>query len=292
MKPAGKVWQRIGGQALIHIVTDGSAGIPPDLCEALSITVVPVPIHFGSTVFSGGVEDAGRFYELLAAEPPPSTSTPAPAEFEALYGSLTRGGDQVLSIHIMESKSGLINAARMAAAALPEGAVTVVDSGSTSMGMGLQVLAAARAARDGATLAELAQLVERIRERAALYAAIPQLTQLRRSGRVSLSKSLVAGLLAIKPVLYVGQSRIEVVRTVRGWRQAVEQMVALAEAGAGGRKVHLAVVHTNAEAAARSLLQEIAGRFNCAEALVAEAGPALAAHAGEGALGIATLAAD
>lgn len=274
---------------MIRIVTDSSAGIPPDLCEALSITVVPVPVHFGSTVFTGGVEEAGRFYELLSSEPPPTTSTPSPAEFEELYRSLSRGGEPVLSIHIMETKSGLINAARMAAAALPAGAVTVVDSGSTSMGMGLQVLAAARAARQGATLTELRQMVARLRERAALFAAIPQLTQLRRSGRVSLSQSLVAGLLAIKPVLYVGQSRIDVVRTVRGWRQAVEQMVALAEAGAGGREVHLAVVHTNAEAAAHSLLQEIGGRFRCAEALVAEAGPALAAHAGEGALGIATL---
>ncbi|WP_374712833.1 DegV family protein [Symbiobacterium terraclitae] len=276
----------------VRIVTDSTAGVPADLCRELSITVVPVPIFFGSTVYRDGVDDTARFYALLAGDTPPSTSTPAPAEFEQVYRELTQDGDQVLSIHLMESKSGLINAARMAAAVRPAGAVQVVDSGTTSLALGLMVVAAARAALEGAPLSQIAALVERLRERAALHAAIPQLTQLRRSGRVSLSKSLLAGLLAIKPVLYIGQSVIEVVATVRGWSQAVERMVSLAQRRAQGHRVHLAVVHTNAPAEAHRLMAAIRDRFDCVSVLVAEAGPALAAHAGAGALGVATLAVD
>ena len=134
--------------------------------------------------------------------------------------------------------------------------------------------------------------LERLRERVALHAAIPQLTQLRRSGRVSLSRSLLAGLLSIKPVLYIGQSAIEVVATVRGWSRAVERMVSLAQRRAQGQRVHLAVVHTNAAAEAHRLLAAIRDRFDCVSAVVAEAGPALAAHAGAGALGVATLDAE
>jgi len=276
----------------VRIVTDSTAGVPAELCRELCITVVPVPIFFGSTVYRDGVDDTPRFYELLAGDTPPSTSTPAPAEFEQVYRNLTQDGDQVLSIHLMESKSGLINAARMAAAVLPAGAVQVVDSGTTSLALGLLVLVAARAARDGAALGQVAALVERLRERVALHAAIPQLTQLRRSGRVSLSRSLLAGLLSIKPVLYIGQSAIEVVATVRGWSRAVERMVSLAQRRAQGQRVHLAVVHTNAAAEAHRLLAAIRDRFDCVSAVVAEAGPALAAHAGAGALGVATLDAE
>jgi len=255
----------------------------------LDITVFPVPVQFGGTTHLDSVDPSEQFYALLEGEVPPSTSTPSPGVFAATYRELADDTTEVLSIHIMESGSSLINVARMAAARLPEGKVEVADSGTTSLGMGLMVLAAARAAQAGQSLSQVAALVERLRDRACLFAAIPDLTQLRRSGRVSLGSALMAGVLSIKPVVYVGQSAIEVVAKVRGWRGALDRMVALAQDRAHGAMVQLAVVHTNALEEAEKLLELVRGRLNCSEIFVADAGPALAAHTGAGAVGIAML---
>lgn len=208
-----------------------------------------------------------------------------------MYRSLAADDTEIVSIHVMETKSALVNTARMAAAMAP-GRVHVVDSGTTTLGLGLLTLTAARMARDGATAADIVARLERLVTQVHTFAAIPQMTQLRRSGRVSLGQALMAGLLAIKPILYIGQSVVEVTEKVRSWPRALECMVELAKARVGDARVSLAVVHTNAETEARQLLEQVRGRFNCDEAMVAEAGTTLAAHAGAGALGIVALQVD
>jgi fatty acid-binding protein DegV len=83
-----------------------------------------------------------------------------------------------------------------------------------------------------------------------------------------------------------------VVAKVRGWRSALDRMVALAHDRARGAVVQMAVAHTDAVEEAEKLLQLVRSRLNCSDIFVAEAGPALAAHAGAGAVGIAMLAED
>lgn len=278
------------GALTIRIVTDSTASIPRDLCEALDITVVPVTIQFGGDTFVDSVDPAREFYERLAASPEsPTTSTPSAGAFLEAYRKAAEGATAIISIHVMESKSAVINTARMSAKMLPELPIHVVDSRSTTLGMGLLTIAAARAARMGRTLPQILAQLERLIPRADVFAAIPDLKQLRRSGRVSLGQALVAGVLGIKPILYIGQSMAEVTDKVRGWSTAVERMVDLATARVGDAQVMLAVVHTNAEAEAHQLLESVRHRFRCVEVLVADAGPGLASHAGPGALGIATL---
>lgn len=276
---------------MVRIVTDSTASIPPELCRELGITVVPMPIQFGSDTFVDGVDPVETYYaRLRTAEEPPKTSTPSPGVFLEAYRRLA--GETVISIHVMESKSALVGVARMAAAMLPEMKIHVVDSRSTTLGLGLLAIAAAKAARLGRAAEEILEWLERQIPRVAVFAAIPQMTQLRKSGRVTLSTALLAGVLSIKPILYIGQGMADVVDKVRGWPSAVERLVQLALERAGDVRVMLAVVHTDAEAEAKALLEQVRGRLNCVEAYIAEAGPTLAAHAGPGALGIVTLPVD
>lgn len=255
--------------------------------------MVPVIVHFGADTYVDGVDPAPVFYERLAtAEQAPTTSTPSPGDFLETYRKVAADGAQIISIHLMETKSTLINTARMAANMLPELNIQVIDSQTTTLGLGLLTIAAARAAAMGKAAAEIVAQVEQLISRVHVHAAIRDLTQLRRSGRVSLGQALVAGVLGIRPILYIGQGMAEVVDRVRGWSRAVEQAVAMAQARAGQARVFLAVVHTNAEAEARQLLEEVRSRFNCAETLVADAGTGIATHGGPGALGIVTMPVD
>lgn len=277
----------------IKIVTDSTASIPAEICRRLQITVVPATIHFGSETLVDGVAPLGTFYDrLVRSERPPTTSTPSPGAFLETYRRLAGEASSIISLHVMETKSSLINVARMVAQALPEQQINVVDSRTTTLGLGLLTMAAARAAQVGHSRQEILAMLERLIPRVHAYAAFPQLTQLRRSGRVSLGQALLGGVLGIRPVVYIGQSMVEVVRKVRGWPEALRQVIELALEKVDGSRVHLAVVHTNAEEEAQQLFLSIKDRFAMIEGMVAEAGSALATHAGPGAIGIVTMEDD
>jgi DegV family protein with EDD domain len=280
----------------VKIVTDSTASLPAELCRSLDITVVPVTIHFGSNprdTFVDGVDPAEVFYaRLMDAPQPPTTSTPSPGAFLETYRRLAADGAAIVSLHVMETKSTLVNVARLAAQMLPEVPIHVVDSQTTTLGLGLLAVVAARMAQAGRAAAEIVAEVERLIPQVHVYAAIRELTQLRRSGRVSLGQALIGGVLGIKPILYLGQGQADVVDKVRTWPRAVERLVEMARARVGEARVALAVLHTRAEAEAQALLTEVRDRFHCVETLVADAGTALAAHAGPGALGIVTLRLD
>jgi len=274
----------------VRIVTDSTASIPPEICRALDIAVVSTIIQFGTETFVDGVDPLGEYYPRLEkAEHPPTTSTPAPWAFFEVYEKLAHEACEIISIHVMETKTTLINSARMAAGMLPGAHIHVMDSGSTSLGLGLLAMAAARLAKLGHAASEIIHEVERTVPHVHVHAAIRDMTQLRRSGRVSLGAALLANMLAIRPILYIGQSMVEVVGKARGWPVAVERMVEMAVEKAGDARVVLAVVHTNCEHEAHELMERILSRFNIVEAMVAEAGPTLATHAGAGALGVVTL---
>ena len=274
-------------------MTDSTASIPAEICRRLGITVVPVTIHFGTDTHVDGIDPTDQFYErLVAAEQPPTTSTPSPGAFLETYRQLASEASTIISIHVMGTKSTLINVAHMAAQMLPEYRIHVIDSQSTTLGLGLLTMAAAKAARLGHSAQEIVAMLDRLAPKVHVHAAIKQLTQLRRSGRVSLGQALLAGVLAIKPLLYIGQSVIEVVDKVRGWPVAIDRIIDLAHRKVDGAKVHMAIVHTNAEAEAQRVLAMIQDRFNYVEAIITDAGTALASHAGPGAVGIVTMEVD
>ncbi|HLO02537.1 MAG TPA: DegV family protein [Symbiobacteriaceae bacterium] len=278
---------------VVKIVTDSTASLPRELCQALGITVVPIPIQFGATTFTDGVDPAEQFYEYLMDSPaPPTTSTPSPGVFMETYRRLLAEGAEVVSIHLMGSKSTLLETARLSARLLETNCVHVIDSGSVSMGLGLLVILGARMAAAGKSAAEIVTAVQAATQQVDLFVAIREMTQLRKSGRVSLGAALLASAFSIKPILSISQSVIDVADKVRSWPKALERITQLAHERVDGTKVTLAVVHTNAKTDAEALLAQIRERFQTVEVMIAEAGAGLAAHAGSGALGVVLLRHD
>lgn len=271
-------------------MTDSTASLPSEICQALDIEVVPLTVHFGAHTFMDGVDPVDEFYNQLERNPnPPTTSTPSPGAFLAVYQRLLQEADGIISIHLMGTKSGTVCAAQVAAGMLPPGKVHVVDSQSVTLGLGLLAMAAAKMAQVGENVAAILARLEQAIPQTHIHAAIREMTQLRRSGRVPLAQALVANLLAIKPVVYGGHNIIEVVDKARGWPQAVERMIEKAKAAAGDARVALAVLHTANKQEALELMERVREQFNHIQAMVTEAGPSLATHVGKGGLAIVTM---
>ena len=151
--------------AKIAIVTDSSAYIPNSLLEGLPIFTIPLVVLWDGQTFLDGTDiQPAAFYERLkTSKTLPTTSQPSPKAFIDFYRPLLEQGYEILSIHISTKLSGTIDSANQAKQALKDKRIHVFDSTSASMGMGFQVLAAARLVSQGGTIKIVLALLEKAR---------------------------------------------------------------------------------------------------------------------------------
>src|SRR5215210_1354465 len=174
----------------VAVVTDSTACLPAELVERHSLHVVPLYVGFGGdrTVPETEITDYPAFFEeLRAAETLPTTSQPSVGDFVSAYEPLLSRGDDVVSIHISGGLSGTPEAARQAAQVLERDGrggerVRVIDSTSAAGGLGLLVMAAARAAERRAGVDEVERLVREARGELKMWFAVDTLEFLKRGG--------------------------------------------------------------------------------------------------------------
>jgi DegV family protein with EDD domain len=239
----------------IGIVTDSTADLPAYLVEEHNIQVVPtILVLEGKEYLDGtGISREDFYARLPSLKTPPTTAAPSIGDLAMPYEFLlSQGCDHVISIHSASQLTTIVNVARQAAKEFP-GKVTCVDSGSLSVGIGFQVLAAAEESEFG--LKPALDAIVSTRKRLQVSAALDTMEYLRRSGRVPATVAALGGLLSIKPMIELIDGQVRPIGAVRTTSQADERMLnfLLKE----GELQRLAIMHTNAEHRARKLLNEI-----------------------------------
>ncbi len=276
---------------MIHIVTDSTSDIPPDIAHELDITVVPVHVLFGEESFDDGVTiTREEFYRRLSTSKVlPTTSTPSAGEFADVY---QRVGGDIVSILLSPNWSSLFNTAQVGASLAANAHVTFFDSGKLAMGLGWQVIYAARAACQGQPLEEIMRTLHAVKPRVHLFAALDTLDYLRRSGRVNALVARFGQMLNIKPILNVTDGEAQMIDRVRTRRNSIERVKGMTYEL--GPLQSLAVLYTANPAAARELAAEFAQTIpHLAEPIiVCEATTAVGTHVGPNGLGIAAVIAE
>ncbi len=272
----------------VRIVTDSTSDIPKEVAEDLGITVIPLTISFGEQSFRDGLDlSADEFYRRLQTEKDlPKTSQPPPTLFEHAYEHLITQGE-VVSVHLSHKFSGTVEAARQVAQAMAPDKITIVDSGSASMGLGLCAIAAAEAARTGASRAECAAAAESVARRLRILVAFETLEYLRRGGRIGRAKAFLGGLLRLKPILTVKDGEAAPVTRSRSHAKAMD---ALAELFTSEKPISdIAVLHTTTPDAAQALADRAREAAPSARIIVGRFGPVLGVHGGPGMVGVAVV---
>ncbi len=266
----------------VRIVTDSSADLPPDLAEALGVTVVPLCVLFGEEVYRDQVDmTTDQFFEKLATSPVhPSTSQPSVGSFQETYQTLKDQADAIVSIHIGGKLSGTVAAAEMARESLGGSCpIEIVDSEGTSLGLGFPVIAAAKAAKAGAGVKEVIAVAKSVAARQHTLAMLDTLEYARRGGRLSRAEALLGSLLHVKGVISV-KVDVHAVGRARTRPAAIKRMFDMAMAHPAIEQVGImhAISPEDAEMLAdgtRELLPDVPIQ-------IVRIGPALGAHGGPG----------
>lgn len=279
----------------VAIVTDSTSDIDPALAARCGIDVVPLFVNFGDERFRDGVDlSRDEFYRRMReGKLLPSTSQPTAAMFEDVYRPLVEAGRAIVSVHITRGLSGTINAAQAAATQFPSADIRLIDSLTVTGGCALLALHAAELARAGASPKAIVAALDADIAVQHGYCALPDLTHAVRTGRVGKAQAAIGSLLKIVPVLKVGDGTVGVEARVRTFSRAQETIVEATIRDLGEvPKARLLVMHAHAAASGAALLERLRTRLTAEPAYcaLAEAGPAIAAHAGEGAVGIFSIA--
>ena len=280
----------------VAIITDSSADLLPEQVAAHGIGVVPLFVRFGEREFRVGVDLSTEAFwqELLKPGAPfPSTAAPSPGTFrETFEAAFASGAEAVVAVLIGARISATFQAATLAAEALPDREIHVIDSRTTSMSTGFGAILAAELAADGVPAAEIAA---RVRDRLPdldLYVAVDTLEYLRRGGRLSPARAAIGSVLSVKPIITVSDGLVDMAEKPRTRARARERVIELVAAAPVER---LAVIHTPTSppdevAAFRdALVARIPGGVEPAHVSIGLLGATTGPHLGPGLLGAAFL---
>jgi DegV family protein with EDD domain len=272
------------------IVTDSTAYIPAALVQKHGIKVAPLSLIWGNESYHDGTEiTPPEFYKrLTTAKVMPSTSQTTPGEFKNIFAPIVEAGDSVLAVLISSKLSGTVDSAVQAKAAMPGASIEIVDTLSTAMALGYIALAAARAANDGANLADAAAAARKAVDCSGVIFIVDTLEFLRRGGRIGGAAAFLGTAMNLKPILTLHEGKLEAVDKVRTKRKATERMLDIVEERIGTRRpLRIATLQAAAEEEAKQLLETAGKRFKPEESVFSEVSPVIGTHVGPGTIGLA-----
>lgn len=275
----------------IAIITDSTCDIPAVWRAQFNLKVVPLTITWGEEQFRDGVDlTAEEFYARLPqTNIHPITSQPPPQAFSDAYSQVvSEGAQEILVFTISSAMSGTAQSAHQAAVdiAVP---VTVVDSKSNSMGLGWQVLTAARALARGKTAAEAVEAADRVRKRLIYLITLDTIEYLDRGGRIGGAAQFLGNLLKIKPLIYVNpeSGKVEAGIPARTRSKAVDGLYKdFFHRIHGQENLHLVVLHNGAPDEAEQLAERVHLDHEPVELFISLTSPILGAHTGPRALAL------
>ncbi len=282
----------------VHVLTDSTASLPPDLVARWGLTVVPLTVGFGETHGREGIDlSSSVLLERLRAGERVTTSQPAPEAFARAFAAAADAGARaIVSVHLSEELSGTVRSARLGVegCSVP---VHVVDSRSVAMGLGLAALAAVAATASGADAEAAASAARRIGVGCSARFLVDSLDHLRRGGRLGAGAAALGTLLGMRPLLTLRDGRLEVaekVRTRAGARARLEALTVedVERRGRARVAVHHLGGQVEAQELADRLTRTLAERLSPwpgergGRVLVSEASAVIGAHVGPGLIAV------
>ena len=269
----------------IKIIVDSTADMTPDV--AAQVGIVPLTVHFGDREYTAGVDiDNQKFYEMLVeSDELPTTSQPTPFAFAQEFRKAVDAGHEVICLTCSGKLSGTNQSANIAAEDF-DGKVTVVDSGTIAISLGILAEYAVSLVEQGLSSAEIAKKLEETKENVRLLALVDTLDYLKKGGRVSPTVAFAGGLLNIKPMITIADGEIQILGKARGSKQGNTLMNQEARKQGIDLTMPIMVGYTGTDDALLQKFLEDGSDFWKA-ASVSLVGSVVGTHAGPGAVAVA-----
>ena len=269
----------------LKIVCDSLSDISKELRDRYDIEMVTLTVRFDDKEYRDGIDlEPKEFYDMLRDGKLPQTSQATYSQFKSVFDKFVNEGREILYISGSSRATGTYQSAIMAKNDT-DGKIYTFDTMNFSYGCGMQVVKAAQMAREGASIDNILNQLEYMKENMYVVFSVDDLKYLQRGGRISSSKAVIGNMLGIKPILEVKDGLVTPVAQVRGKKHVFSKMVDMTNEYCGEGK-EIAIGHGDCNQDMSKLKDLATLELNPNGISIVDVGSCVGAHAGPGILSI------
>ncbi len=282
--------------ALINIVTDSSVCLPaPKLVDRYPITIAPMTIRCGCNTVKDNPRikpsDLIQFFDDCPVFP--VAEAPSIEDFNAIYSRLSRENNQILSIHASgQIYPSFANAKKASQRYLGRCNIQVVDSKTTSFGLGLLVQAAAKAAIYHKTIDELVRIVRGMIPRTYSIFFLDDLSYLEHDYLISPSQAILGKMLGINAFLTIEDGQILPMEKVRSRAKSLDKLIEFVSEFVSVENIAILQNGARTDTERHQLTERLHSLHPNAPLSISTYGHSLATHIGPRSIGIVILEAE
>ena len=274
------------------IVVDSCCELPESLLQDERFQRVPLGLEVGNySILDDESFDQKEFLRKVAEYPKcPKSSCPSPERF---MESFHEEAEHVYAVTLSSHLSGCYNSAqlgkRLYLEKFGEKQIHVVDSESASGGETQIALKIMELEEKGFSFEKIVEKVEAFRDSIHTYFVLDNLETLRKNGRLSGVKALVASTLNIKPVM--GSNKGEIIQKSQtiGIKKALSRMAELAASEVrNAAERRLIITHCNAAERAAQVKQMILEKVKFRECIIMDTRGVSSMYANDGGVIVTT----
>ena len=275
---------------MIHIITDTTSGLSPELSNFYHIPVVPQIINFGNQSFYEGRDiDNAKFMKMLSTSKElPKTAAPPPELFIQEFSKLCSGDNTIICLHPSAEVSGTVRSALMAAQEFPDADIRVIDTRTIGSPLATLVQLAAEWVSKDEEANDIEQKIKQLIPRNRLYFVVDTLEYLAKGGRIGGASALLGSVLKIKPILALNNGRVEPFEKERTQKHAINRLIELVKQQAPrNNHAYISIMHAAVPDLALELSRILCKEFDLNEIPIMDLPPAIVVHGGPGILAAA-----
>ena len=277
----------------IAVITDSNSGITQEQAKEYCVQVISMPFLIeGETYYEDKTLTQEQFYQRLQEDVDISTSQPSPEDVMQMWDAALQGAEEVVYIPMSSGLSGSCQTAIMLSDDY-DGKVQVVNNQRISVTQKQSVLDALELAEQGLDAKAIKEKLEQEKFESSIYIMLDTLKYLKKGGRITPAAAALGTALRLKPVLQIQGEKLDAFSIAKTSKKGIAKMLDAMEADfenrfGGVQNVHVAVAHTDNEAAALEFCEKIKERFGVdTEIVVDPLSLSIACHIGPGSLAIA-----
>lgn len=274
----------------IKIITDSCSDLPKEIVDSYDIEFLNIKVNINDKVYYDRSDLQPKdFYQLIElGDEVPKTSRITPERFKEAYQEALKKHDHVLVIAFSSKLSGILESAVVAKREMESNKITIIDTKAASVGQGLLVYQAAKWLQAGKSIEDIVQDLMETASKLEHIFAVGDLEMLKRGGRISKTKAVMANVLNIKPILHIKDGEILPYDKIRGKKRMISYLLGQIEKKAVQPESQIiAITYSENEEDALKLKKKIESRFKPQEVIISEIGAAVGTHAGPGTLALA-----
>lgn len=255
-----------------------------------NLFMIDIPCYIGEDVYTNfAVNKDTVFYQALGkTKQIAKTSQPSVGEtLEKFEYIRSLGYTDLIYLPISKELSGTYHNGFISKDMIEGLHVEIVDTKTTVSILGGMAFEAAKLAKKGVGVQDIIRRVTEVKEKAGYFVSVNDLTSLVKNGRLSVSKSIIANLLKIKPVIQLtSEGKLASLQNVRTFKSAIKEMIRLIGEKVDPKNGEIHLAYTNNTEDMEFTKKLILEKFPQTKIVVYTIASTIAAHVGLAVIGI------